>query len=65
MNLTMGGVTPPFGTLIFVCCSILKISPSKLVREAVPFLTALLIALGLVTYFPRLVLFLPELLLGA
>ncbi len=65
MNLTMGGVTPPFGTLIFVCCSILKISPSKLVREAVPFLTALLIVLGLVTYFPRLVLFLPELLLGA
>ena len=65
MNVTLGGVTPPFGTLIFVCCSILKISPSKLVREAMPFLAALLAVLALVTYIPQIVLFVPNLLLGS
>lgn len=64
VNVTLGGVTPPFGTLIFVCCSILKISPSKLIREAMPFLAALLAILFLITYVPGLVLFLPNLLLG-
>ncbi len=64
LNITIGGATPPFGTLIFVCSSILKLSPGKIVRESIPFLGALIFVLALVTYWPGLVLFLPNLLIG-
>lgn len=64
LNLTMGGVTPPFGTLIFVCSSVLKVSASRIFMEAMPFLIALLVVLFLITFVPQLVLFLPNLLLG-
>ena len=64
LNLTIGGATPPFGTLIFVCSSILRLSPGKIVRESLPFLVALLAVLLLITLFPTFVMYLPNLLLG-
>ncbi len=64
LNLTIGGATPPFGTLIFVCSSILKIGPGKIVKESFPFLAALIVVLFFVTFFPSVVLFLPNLFLG-
>ncbi len=64
LNTTIGGTTPPFGTLIFVSSSILNIPPSSIIRESIPFICALLIVLGLVTFVPQVVLFVPTLLFG-
>ncbi len=63
-NLTIGGVTPPFGTLLFLTCSILEIRPSTMIREALPLILALIVVLLLVTFLPGLVLFLPRLIMG-
>lgn len=63
INITIGGVTPPFGTVMFVVCSVLKLSVSKFIKEIWPFLIVLFIVLLLVTYFPQIVLFLPNLLM--
>ena len=64
LNVTIGGATPPFGTLIFVCSSVLKIGPGRIVRESLPLLGALLAVLAIVTFCPKFILFLPNLLLG-
>lgn len=60
VNLTIGGVTPPVGTLMFVSCSILKVSVQRFTVEALPLLISMFIVLGLITYFPELVLWLPN-----
>ncbi len=60
VNLTLGGVTPPFGTLMFLTCSIVGIRTSDFIREVLPFLLALLAVLLLITYIPSLVTCLPH-----
>lgn len=61
VNIMIGLITPPYGLLLFIMTNIGKVSLSALVREVMPFLYALLFALGLITLFPDLVLFLPRL----
>jgi len=63
LNLTIGGVTPPFGTLIFLVSSVLDISPTKIIKELMPFILALIIVLFFVTFTPGVVMFLPNLLM--
>ncbi|WP_319560603.1 TRAP transporter large permease [Marispirochaeta sp.] len=63
MNLTIGGVTPPFGTMIFLTSSILELKPSKVIKETLPMLVALIGALMLVTYSERFVMYLPNLIM--
>ncbi len=55
VNITMGGMTPPFGTLIFVVCSTLKLNVTEFVKESLPFIAALILVLLLITYCPPLV----------
>jgi C4-dicarboxylate transporter, DctM subunit len=62
VNCMIGLLTPPFGLLLFVMQSITKLPMRDIVRELVPFLIALICALGLITYFPTLVLWVPRLL---
>lgn len=64
LNLTLGAATPPFGTYIFVCSSILRLKPGGIMRDSIPFLAALAAVLLLITYWPGVVLFLPNLILG-
>jgi tripartite ATP-independent transporter DctM subunit len=64
VNLTIGGVTPPVGTLMFVSCSILRVSIQRFTVEALPLLISMFVVLGLITYFPGLVLWLPTWLMG-
>ena len=45
VNITMGGMTPPFGTLIFVVCSTLKLNVTEFVKESLPFIAALILVL--------------------
>lgn len=65
VNLTVGGITPPVGTLMFTSCSILGVSVGEYMREAWPFFTALFAVLLLLVLAPVLVTFLPDLLMGA
>jgi tripartite ATP-independent transporter DctM subunit len=64
LNLTLGGVTPPVGTLSFTTSSALHVRFVETVRESLPLLFALLIVLALVTAIPPLSLTLPNLLMN-
>jgi len=60
-NLQLGGVTPPFGSMMFICCQMLKLPMDKFLKANMPFLAAAIIVLLLVTYIPILSLWLPGL----
>lgn len=64
VNIMIGGLTPPFGSMMFTCCSITRCSLQDFVKEVIPFIVALLISLLLVTYIPILTLIVPNLLYG-
>lgn len=64
LNLTIGGLTPPVGTLMYVACSIVPCPVSEYVREFWPYLLALIVTLLVISYVPQVSLFLPDLLLG-
>lgn len=64
INLTIGGVTPPVGTLMFTSCSVLRVGMGQFAREAWPFVLALWLILLLITLVPSAVTFLPDLLMG-
>ena len=61
VNIMLGGVTPPFGSMMFTTCSVTKVPVGDFVKEVWPFILALLFALLVVTYFPALIMFLPNL----
>jgi len=54
VNLIIGGVTPPFGTLMFVTCASVKISIKEFVKESWPLILTLIAAMMLITYIPQL-----------
>ncbi|MBB6479786.1 TRAP transporter large permease [Spirochaeta isovalerica] len=62
VNIMIGGITPPFGSMMFTTCSITKVSVGDFMKEIWPFIIALLIVLLIVTYIPSIVMFLPNLL---
>ena len=62
VNCMIGLITPPYGMLLFVINGVTGIPIKAMVKEGLPFLIALLIALALLTAFPGLVLALPRLL---
>lgn len=59
VNCMIGLITPPYGVLLFVINGTTGIPLIEIIREIVPFLIALLIALALMIFFPALVLWLP------
>lgn len=63
LNLAIGLCTPPVGAVLFVGCTIGKISMEKLTKSLFPFYAAMLAVLMLVTFVPEVVLFIPNLLL--
>ncbi|MDO4690869.1 MAG: TRAP transporter large permease [Fusobacterium sp.] len=62
VNIMIGGITPPFGSMMFLTCSLLKVKIQDFIKEIIPFLITLLVILFLLTYIPKIVLFLPNLL---
>ena len=60
VNCMIGLITPPYGMLLFVINGVTGIAIKDMVKEGVPFLIALLIALAALTLFPELILFLPR-----
>jgi tripartite ATP-independent transporter DctM subunit len=61
LNLTIGGITPPFGTMMYTVCAVNKVETMDYVKAIWPFLIAVLAVLFLITYIPGLVTFLPNL----
>ncbi|MGO1267471.1 MAG: TRAP transporter large permease subunit, partial [Microbacterium gubbeenense] len=64
VNLMIGLLTPPVGALLFVMTKIGRVRFGALVREVLPFLTALLCALTITTFVPAVVTFIPRLFFG-
>ena len=60
LNLMIGLLTPPVGALLFLEAKIADIPFEVLVRAVTPYLIALLAVLGLITYVPALVTFVPN-----
>ena len=61
VNIMIGGLTPPFGSMMFLTCSIVRVEIKDFVKECMPFIITLLIVLVIVTFLPQLILFLPNL----
>jgi C4-dicarboxylate transporter DctM subunit len=64
LNLMIGLITPPVGMSMYILCNITKVSTLQFSREIWPFVIALVFVLSLITYFPVLVLFVPDLVMG-
>ncbi|MEX1181178.1 MAG: TRAP transporter large permease [Cucumibacter sp.] len=60
VNIMLGLVTPPYGLLLFIMNNISGAPLRDIVRDAFPFLLAMIAALGLITFVPDLVLWLPR-----
>lgn len=63
-NLMIGLITPPFGMVLFVLNKVSGVPVEKIVKATLPFLIPLLAVLLLMTFFPSLVTFLPDLIFG-
>lgn len=62
LNLGIGLLTPPVGTLLFIGCAVGGVKVEDALRTIWPFYAALVVALLLVTYVPAVSLTLPALL---
>ncbi len=62
VNLAIGCITPPVGLDLFIVSSITGISIDRVTAKVMPYLIMLLVDLVLLTYFPSIITFLPELL---
>ncbi|NIC06114.1 TRAP transporter large permease [Billgrantia bachuensis] len=61
---TFGGMTPPVGISMYTVCGILRCSFFDYSRELVPFALAVFVVVLAIIFFPDIVLFLPNLLMG-
>ncbi|MGB1290371.1 MAG: TRAP transporter large permease [Porticoccaceae bacterium] len=61
LNLGLGLVTPPVGTVLFVTCAVGGIRIEDTLRSIWPFYIVFIAVLALVTYLPSTTLFLPSL----
>ncbi len=52
VNLMLGGLTPPYGLLVFIPSAITGTSVQATFRAVMPFLFILILGLGLITYVP-------------
>lgn len=64
LNLTIGAITPPVGTLMFISCGVLQVKIADFARAILPFLAAQVVVLLLLILFPQLVLAIPNWALG-
>ena len=64
LNLMIGLLTPPFGTVLFILSGVANVPVEKVARDTAIFLVPLLIVLLLIVLFPQLTLFVPNLIFG-
>ncbi|MCR5291033.1 MAG: TRAP transporter large permease [Treponema sp.] len=64
LNLMIGQVTPPFGVCLFIVSDVAKVKLEDLYKSIMPFLIPLIFVLFLCAYFPPIITWLPNMLLG-
>ncbi len=64
INPMIGGLTPPYGILLFTVSGVTNVPVNEVVKEVLPFILALCFLLIVFTYCPSIVLFFPNLLMG-
>lgn len=64
-NLTIAGITPPVGGLMYIASQVLKVPMGAYTREVMPYLGMMLVLLVILSAFPQLSLWLPDLIYGA
>lgn len=64
INISIGSLTPPFGGLMYVTCSLTKTSIPDFCRYAWAFIVAMLVVLIILMLFPQIILFIPNLIYG-
>ena len=65
VNIMIGGITPPFGSMMFTTCGITGCPISEFLKEVWPFIVSLLVVLLILTFCPFLITCVPDLLYGA
>ena len=65
VNLIIGIITPPVGIGLFVAARISGLSSDAVFKATLPFLIPLFVSLAIITAFPRLSTWLPDLVFGA
>ena len=61
VNLCIGLITPPVGTVLYVGCGLSKISMGQITKPLLPFIGVMVVVLFLITYIPGLITFIPNL----
>jgi len=61
-NIMIGLVTPPYGLLLFIISAISGAPLRTIIRDTMPFVWAMIVALAIITFVPDTVLWLPRLL---
>jgi TRAP-type C4-dicarboxylate transport system permease large subunit len=61
VNLCIGLITPPVGNILYVGCSISKLSIAELVKAIIPNIIVMIIVLLIITYIPATITFIPNL----
>jgi tripartite ATP-independent transporter DctM subunit len=65
LNLMIGLLTPPVGMCLYAVSAISQVPLWPLAKELWPYIVALVVCLALVTYLPGLVVWIPNLVMGA
>jgi len=63
--ITMGSMTPPVGVVLYTVCALLDCPTDEYIKESIPFVLSVIFLLIILTFFPQLVLFLPNLVFGS
>jgi tripartite ATP-independent transporter DctM subunit len=61
LNLSIGLVSPPVGSVLFVACAVAKTKLESLIKPLLPMYAAMFVVLMMVTYIPAISEFLPAL----
>ena len=61
LNIMLGLITPPYGLLLFIMTRIAEVPLRAIVRDVMPFLGVMFLALAIITFLPDVVLFVPRL----
>ena len=59
MNLAIGTITPPVGSVLFVGCSVAHLPVEDVMKHLIPYFVAIVAGLMLVTFIPALSMWLP------
>jgi len=60
LNLSIGLVSPPVGSVLFVACAVAKVKLEQMIRPLLPMYAAMFVVLMLVTYVPAISEWLPS-----